>query len=36
MNDEYDQYVIDPAEDVTFLLAYQRDPTLDTVYVFRG
>ena len=36
MNDECDQYVIDPAEDVAFLLAYQKDPAFDTVYVFRG
>ena len=36
MNDNNDQYAIDTAEDVAFLLTYQSDPALDTVYVFRG
>ena len=36
MNDNNDQYVIDPMEDVAFLLAYQNDSELDTVYIFRG
>jgi len=35
MNDNNDQYVINPAEDVAFLLTYQND-SVDTLYVFRG
>ena len=36
MNDNNDQYVIDPVEDVAFLLTYQNDSELDTLYIFRG
>ena len=35
MNDNNDQYVINPAEDVAFLLTCQND-SVDTLYVFRG